>query len=146
MATIVVGVDGSDGAQEALRVALEEAKLRGARLRVISAWHISTMAFGTGGLIPDINPTLFEESTNVALDAAIAALGEHAHGVEIERVVRRGQAAQVLVDEARGADLLFVGSRGHGGIAGLLLGSVSHQCAMYAPCPVVIVHDPSRTT
>ena len=48
-------------------------------------------------------------------------------------------AAQVLVDEADGADLLVVGSRGHGGFAGLLLGSVSQQCAHHAPCPVVII-------
>jgi nucleotide-binding universal stress UspA family protein len=56
-----------------------------------------------------------------------------------------GQPALVLVEEARGADLLIVGSCGHGDFAGLLLGSVSHQCALHASCPVVIVHRPDST-
>jgi nucleotide-binding universal stress UspA family protein len=58
----------------------------------------------------------------------------------IERRVSEGAPATVLVDESRQADLLVVGSRGHGGFAGLLLGSVSQQCSHHAACPVVIVH------
>lgn len=84
-----------------------------------------------------------DRERDIRLDAAFTALGDQAHGVEIERVVRMGQPAQVLVEKARGAELLVVGSRGHGGFAGLLLGSVSHQCAMYASRPVVVVHRPS---
>jgi nucleotide-binding universal stress UspA family protein len=143
MATIVVGVDGSDGAREALLHALGEARLRGARLLAVTAWHMSTMAYAGGGLAPGIDPAVFEESASATLDAQLSALGDQADGIDIERVVRMGQPAQVLVEEARGADLLVVGSRGHGGFAGLLLGSVSHQCAMHALCPVVIVHQPS---
>jgi nucleotide-binding universal stress UspA family protein len=143
MATIVVGVDGSVGAREALLHALGEARLRGARLRAVAAWHMSTMAYAGGGFAPGIDPAVFEESARAELDAALAALGSQADGVEIDRVVRMGQPAQVLVEEARGAELLVVGSRGHGGFAGLLLGSVSHQCAMYASCPVVVVHQRS---
>lgn len=142
----MVGVDGSDGAHAALLHALAEARLRGARLRAVAAWHMSTMAYAGAGLAPGIDPAVFEASASAILDAALAALaalGEQADGVQIERVVRMGQPAQVLVEEARGADLLVVGSRGHGGFAGLLLGSVSHQCAMYASCPVVVVHQPS---
>ncbi len=142
MATIVVGVDGSDGAREALLHALGEARLRGARLRAVTAWHMSTMG---AGLASGIDPTVFEESASAVLDSALDALDDQADGVEIERVVRMGQPAQVLVEEARGADLLVVGSRGHGGFAGLLLGSVSHQCAMHASCPVVVVHQPSTS-
>jgi nucleotide-binding universal stress UspA family protein len=143
MATIVVGVDGSDGAREALLHALGEARLRGARLLAVTAWHMSTMAYAGGGLAPGIDPAVFEESASATLDAQLSALGDQADGIDIERVVRMGQPAQVLVEEARGADLLVVGSRGHGGFAGLLLGSVSHQCAMYASCPVVVVHQRS---
>jgi nucleotide-binding universal stress UspA family protein len=147
MATIVVGVDGSDGAQEALRVAVQEASLRGARLRVVTAWHLPTMAYGAGGVAfsPEIDQGDFMDSASATLEKALAALGGQANGVQIERVVRRGQPALVLLEEARSADLLVVGSRGHGGFAGLLLGSVSHQCALHAACPVLIVHKPDRT-
>jgi nucleotide-binding universal stress UspA family protein len=65
--------------------------------------------------------------------------------VEIERRVIEGAAAAVLVEESRGADLLVVGSRGHGGFAQLLLGSVSQQCAHHAECPVVIVRPRAGT-
>jgi nucleotide-binding universal stress UspA family protein len=69
-----------------------------------------------------------------------------ADDVKIERRVVEGPAASVLVDESRAADLLVVGSRGHGGFTGLLLGSVSQQCAQHAECPVVIVRSSSRTS
>lgn len=146
MTTIVVGVDGSGSAQEALRFAVREARLRGAGLRVVTAWHMPNMTYGGGGFGPGVNPAGFEESATAAQEAAFAGLGEQADGVEIERAVLMGQPAKVLTAEARGADLLIAGSRGHGGFAGhLLLGSVSHQCALYAPCPIVIVNEPNRT-
>ncbi len=141
MATIVVGVDGSSSAQAALRFAVAEATLRGAAVRAVAAWEISAMAHG-GGFAPGIDPMVFEQSASASLEQAVASLGEEAEGTEIERAVRMGQPAQVLVEEAEDADLLVVGSRGHGGFVGLLLGSVSHQCALHARCPVVIVHEP----
>lgn len=100
-ASVVVGVDGSRSAREALRVAVGEARLRGAGLRVVTAWHMPTMTYGGAGLIPDIDPTGFQESASAVLEAALAALGEQATGVQIERVVRMGQPAQVLVAQAR---------------------------------------------
>lgn len=145
MATIVAGVDGSDGAQEALRVAVREARLRGAGLRVVTAWHLPAMSYGAAVFSPDIDPADYADSATAALEEALAALGGLANGVEIDRVVRMGQPALVLIEEARGADLLVVGSRGHGGFAGMLLGSVGHQCALHASCPVLIVHQPART-
>jgi nucleotide-binding universal stress UspA family protein len=81
------------------------------------------------------------------LERVVAAMAAEAEGVEIEREAVEGVAAQVLVEAAGAGDLLVVGSRGHGGFAGLLLGSVSQQCAHLARCPVVIVHadKPSRS-
>ena len=146
MATIVVGVDGSDGAREALLHALGEARLRGARLCGRSPPGTCRRWATQGADSRRASIRLCSRRARSAtLEAALTALGDQAHGVEIERVVRMGQPAQVLVEEARVAELLVVGSRGHGGFAGLLLGSVSHQCAMYASCPVAVVHQPSAT-
>ena len=149
MGVIVVGVDSSDGAKAALRFALEEAKLRGARLRAVHAWHYPSIG------VPAIEASgqpLFgvefadlqrgaEASFQAALREAIPDPGE----VDVEHRVVEGSAAAALVEESRGADLLVVGSRGLGGFRGLLLGSVGQQLAHHAACPVVIVpHEGHR--
>jgi nucleotide-binding universal stress UspA family protein len=144
---IVVGVDSSDGAKEALRFALEEARLRHATLRVVHAWQYGYIGVtGLEGFSPVVGADLGElrRTAEVALDATLQEVVPDAEGIEIERRVVEGAAATVLVDESRQADLLVVGSRGHGGFAGLLLGSVGQQCAQHAACPVVIVRDHRR--
>jgi nucleotide-binding universal stress UspA family protein len=139
---IVVGVDGSRHAQAALVSAAEEARRRGARLRVVTAWHVSALAYAGGfGSAAALDPRVFEEAARETLAQAVGALGPAAEGLEIETRLREGHPADVLVEEAIGADLLVVGSRGHGGFAELLLGSVSHQCAQHARCPLLIVRD-----
>jgi nucleotide-binding universal stress UspA family protein len=140
MGMIVVGVDGSSCAHEALRFALEEARLRNETLRVVTAWHVLPMAY-SGGFAPIVDPREYEEYAETVGEQALAALREESEGVEVQCVTKQGQAAQVLAEQAQGADLLVVGSRGHGGFAGLLLGSVSQQVAHHAECPVVIVHE-----
>jgi nucleotide-binding universal stress UspA family protein len=138
VSTIVVGIDGSPGARTALRFALHEAQLRGADLRVVAAWQLPAMAYA-GGVGPG-DPELYGELEHAARGNATYALERvDAGGVEITTVVREGSAAHVLLEEAADADLLVVGSRGLGGFRGLLLGSVSQQCAHHAPCPLVIV-------
>ena len=140
MSVIVVGVDQSEGARAALRFALEEARLRQARLRVVHAWQFGYIgAPGFEGSLPAVGGDLaeFHEAAEAALDETLR--GVVADGVAIERRVDQGAAAPVLIEESRDADLLVVGSRGHGGFAQLLLGSVSQQCAQHAFCPVVIV-------
>ncbi|MEJ7793778.1 MAG: universal stress protein [Gaiellaceae bacterium] len=144
---IVVGVDSSEGAKEALRFALDEARLRQATLRVVHSWQYGYIGVsGMEGFSPVVGADLGDLPRNaeVALDATLHEVVTDADGVVIERHVVEGSPATVLVDESRHADLLVVGSRGHGGFAGLLLGSVSQQCAHHAACPVVIVHASSR--
>ena len=111
--TIVVGVDGSEHGNRAVDWAINEASLRGARLRLVAAWHIPLTVYSGPGYVPTVSRESFEELAR--------------------------ETADVLVDEASSADMLVVGSRGHGGFAGLLLGSVSAQCAHHALCPLAIV-------
>ena len=145
MGVIVVGVDHSEGAKAALRFALEEARLRQAKLRVVHAWQFGYIgAPGFEGSLPAVGGDVaeFHEAAEAALDETLR--GVVADGVAIERRVDQGAAAPVLIEESRDADLLVVGSRGHGGFAQLLLGSVSQQCAQHAFCPVVIVRGTAK--
>lgn len=137
-APIVVGVDGSDHADRALVWALDEAELRAAKLHVVTAWHVPAMVYGGPGFV--VSPSADDSFRAAAKDVGEAA-AEKARdaGVDAETSVQQGQAADVLIETAANADLLIVGSRGHGGFVGLLLGSVSSQCAHHAPCPLVIV-------
>jgi nucleotide-binding universal stress UspA family protein len=143
---VVVGVDGSDAAEAALRFALDEARLRGAALRVIHAWQYGYVGltgmegFGLPGASgADLSD--LRSAADAALDATMRAVVPADPDVAVERRLIEGAPATVLVDESRHADLLVVGSRGRGGFAGLLLGSVSQQCGQHAACPVVIVRE-----
>jgi nucleotide-binding universal stress UspA family protein len=140
MSTIVVGVDGSPGALDALRFALSEARLRGAEVRAIAAWQIPAVAYA-GGYGPGDSEVWnnLEQAARDRLGRALEEARDLAADVETDTVVREGLPAQVLLEEAHDADLLVVGSRGLGGFRGLLLGSVGQQCAHHAPCPLVIV-------
>jgi len=143
---VVVGVDHSAGAQEALRFALREAQLRHATVRVVHAWQLANVGMtGFEGGVPllggDINE--LRDAAEETLDRTLRETIPETGGVNVERRLVEGPPAAVLVKESQAADLLVVGSRGHGGFAQLLLGSVSQQCAHHAECPVVIVR--SRT-
>ncbi len=94
------------------------------------------MPFAPIGVIMDGD---FAGSAAQVLAAAISQTVDLASPVKVSSTVREGNAAQVLLEAADGADLLVVGSRGHGGFAEALLGSVSQHCVHHAPCPVVIV-------
>jgi nucleotide-binding universal stress UspA family protein len=149
--SVVVGVDGSAGARAALRWAMAEARLRKTPLRVVHAWTFSYPgAAGYGYLgesldaFPDGGPSNLHRASEDMVEHAIADLAAEAEGIEIEREIIEGTAADVLLGAVTQNDLLVVGSRGHGGFVGLLLGSVSQQCAHHARCPVVIVHAPRR--
>jgi nucleotide-binding universal stress UspA family protein len=130
---IVVGVDGSPASVDALRWAAQQAALTGASLETVTSWSYPT-TYG----FPVIANVDWEQGARAVLEQAITdALGEA--GPPVRRRVVEGHPAQVLARAAEGADLLVVGSRGHGGFAGLLLGSVSEHVVAHAPCPVVVV-------
>jgi nucleotide-binding universal stress UspA family protein len=138
MARIVVGVDGSDGSRAALEWAVEEARVRGAEVDAVHAWSYPPLTYMTGlSPPPAFDPDVMATAAGEVLNEACAAVD--AAGVRINRIITEGAAAHRLVQVARGAALLVVGSRGHGGVAELLLGSVSHHCVHHAPCPVVVV-------
>lgn len=139
---IVVGVDGSETSREALRWAADEAVARGAELQVVHAWEVPAVAVGVGlspGRRTSAPPeSQQQEARHLVTDMVTEELTNHALR-DIRPSVGRGSPASVLIDAAKGADLLVVGSRGLGGFKGLLLGSVSTKMANHAPCPVVIV-------
>ena len=139
---ITVGVDGSERGREALRFALAEAALRGARLRMLQSWSIPPLTASGIGMIPAYSLLRDElaDAAEQALEDELEHVGGVPTGVDVERRVVQGDAAGALVEAAADADLLVVGSRGHGGVTGALLGSVSRACLHHAPCPVAVVH------
>jgi len=143
---IVVGVDGSPGSEEALRWATGQAGLTGARVEAVSAWQYP-MVFGfTHAYVPDQGEIL-PELTRENLDKTVAAVvGGKEPGVEVVRLVVQGHAAEMLLRTAAGADLLVLGSHGHGTLAGMLLGSITQHCVHHAPCPVVVVPSTRRSS
>jgi nucleotide-binding universal stress UspA family protein len=143
---IVVGVDGSPASQDALRWAVDEARLRSSSVLAVHVWQAPAIpadiapvpmhvpAFDVTGLHPRI-----EEAARKTVERIVHDVVGDAADVDVRPTVVQGSPATVLIDAAREAELLVIGSRGHGGFAGLLLGSVSHQVAQHATCPVVIL-------
>jgi nucleotide-binding universal stress UspA family protein len=139
MGRIVVGVDGSETSRRALRWALDEAKLRGDDLTAVNAWHYPYAgATELAAMVQAVPPETAQAEARGILEAAAREVAQPGDP-EADLVTVCGGPASVLVEQAKGADLLVVGSRGLGGFAGLLLGSVSHQVTHHAPCPVVVV-------
>jgi nucleotide-binding universal stress UspA family protein len=137
---IVVGIDGSEHSDRALAWAIEEAKLRGASLQVVSVWHVPSLVYGGPGFAPQLDSAVDEAFRDVADQSAEdAARTAREADLDVEMDVEHGQTVDRLLEAAEGAEMLVVGSRGHGGFTGLLLGSVSAQCAHHASCPLVIV-------
>jgi len=134
-ARIVVGVDGSEQSRLALVWALRLAEATGASIDAVISWHFPA-SLGWGYATEGWNPEA--DATKCLTDSVDEAFGaERPAGLRL--LVREGLPANVLLDESQGATMLMVGSRGHGGFTGLLLGSVSARCAEHATCPVLIV-------
>ena len=134
---IVVGVDGSEASKDALRWAAGQAEATDAALHVVMTWELPIAAYAYSVPAPtayDLGPQSKQE-----LDKIIEQLRGEFPLIEVSGSVVEGRAGPVLLSAAEGADLLVVGSRGHGAVVGMLLGSVSEYCITHAACPVVVV-------
>jgi nucleotide-binding universal stress UspA family protein len=139
---IVVGADGSPSSRAALRWAVRQAELTGATVQAVIAWQYPV---ATGGYawapVAVLDGADLQEAAEKALADEIGEVvgGSSSSDVRVRPAAIEGNPSQVLIEASAGADLLVVGSRGHGGFAGALLGSVSQHCVHHADCPVVIV-------
>jgi nucleotide-binding universal stress UspA family protein len=139
---VVVGFDGSESSQHALQWAVDEAKQRNGQLRLVTAWSKPALAWypamletAAGEIVTEDSP----EKTAETLQAAALKTAEDAGVAATGQVVHNDSAASALLEAAKSADLVVVGSRGHGGFPGLHLGSVPAQVIGHAPCPVLVV-------
>lgn len=138
---IVVGVDGSQGSKNALKWAVDQAHLTGATVGAVTTWQEPTQ-YGTayGWTAVAYEGDTYATVMAKVLDDAIAEVAaQMPHPVTVLAQVVEGHAAEALLLAAADAQLLVVGSRGHGTFAGIMLGSVSQHCVQHAPCPVVVV-------
>ncbi|NVM99811.1 universal stress protein [Arthrobacter sp. SDTb3-6] len=132
---IVVGVDGSPQSLLALKWAKKLAVPLGAGIKAVTTWHLEV----TYGPYTASDWDAEAVAHQVLAQALLDAFGDGPpDGLTAE--CHRGQPAQVLMEQGKSAQLLILGSRGHGGFAGLLLGSVSSACVAHAKCPVLVVH------
>lgn len=137
---IVVGVDGSPSSLAALRWAIRQARLTGGTVDAVIAWEYPAGIGGYGWApMGMIDTTDYSEVAKKTLSDAVTEATEPGPDVTVRQTVREGHPGQVLTEAAAGAALLVVGSRGHGGFADLLLGSVSTQCVHHASCPVLVM-------
>lgn len=144
---IVAGVDGSAANRDAIAFAFAEASLRGADLVAAHTWSeasapspVRRELSGPDAREPgEPRPGELREERKALLSEALAGYAERYPDVHVEHHVVRGGAREGLVDVSKGARMLVVGARGHGGFTGMLLGSVSHAVLHHAHCPVVVV-------
>lgn len=136
---ILVGVDGSDHSIGALHAAAEVAAAMNAHIRAVTVWEYPAMFY------PVQHWTPARDAKSLLIATLKKAFGTKPPD-DLDTQILCGYAPRVLINESRDADMLVLGSRGHGGFTGLLLGSVSAACAQHAHCPVLITHDddPSR--
>lgn len=141
---VVVGIDGSESSHQALRWARFLAQTTGSTVEATAVWQ-PVVAYGLAGIgwaaaprtPSDWDPA--EEANKILNDSLDEVFGAQ-RPPKLQLTVREGNAAQVLIELSKGATMLVVGSRGHGGFANLLLGSVSGACTEHATCPVLVVH------
>jgi nucleotide-binding universal stress UspA family protein len=143
MPGIVVGIDGSRSSQHALEWAAREAALRGTALTVLTVHQVARSAWTGNPVTSDADAADEAAARKAAQDVTDKVIGDLGDGQpsSVTVSVVSGLIAHELISAGQDADLLVVGSRGHGGFASLRLGSVSSQVASHAECPVVVVHS-----
>jgi nucleotide-binding universal stress UspA family protein len=143
-ARIVAGVDGSAASAAALRWAIGQAELSGAAVDAVIAWHFPVLG-ASGGFGPELAAMGdFRKIAENTLAEMIRGALSPASEVRVRARIIEGAPARSLLDASAGADLLVVGSRGHGGLTEALLGSVSEYCVQHAACPVVVTRGRDR--
>ena len=142
---VVVGIDGSELSVAATRLAYEEASLRKVGLTLLHVWNAP--AYDTAGIVMPDTLQLEEAHSDElrAMAETVAGLGERYPDVHVEQRLRQGRPANVLAEASHGAELVVVGSRGHGGFTSLLLGSTSRTLLHHATCPVLVVRQGTVT-
>ena len=135
---VIVGVDGSPESIEALRWAARYATATGAKITAVHAWHYPAAGPVPAGRAPQPITDQVRATMQETLDKALTEVFGTTTPDDVDTKVAYGHPAMVLVNESEGADLLVVGSRGHGAFHGMLLGSVSIHCVTNATCPVLV--------
>ena len=137
---IVVGVDGSAASRAAFRWAVRQAELTGATVQAMTAWQYPVASGGYAWApVAVLDSTDLQEAAEKTLTDEVSEVVGTRTDITVRPQAVEGNPAQVLLEAAADADLLVVGSRGHGGFAGALLGSVSQHCVHHANCPVLII-------
>jgi nucleotide-binding universal stress UspA family protein len=132
---IVIGVDGSEESVTALRRGIRIANALNASIEAVSAWRYPSGYAAVGE--SEYSPL---DDANAILSGASKSVFGTKNPAWFTTATFEGNAADILIEQSRGAEMLIVGSRGHGGIAGVLLGSVSAMCAEHGHCPVLVIH------
>jgi nucleotide-binding universal stress UspA family protein len=135
---VVVGTDGSEASFNAVKWAAHEALAHGAPLEVIHAWTIPAISDPMAMMPIQLPVEEFIKQAEAVREHALR-VARDAGAADVKSVVARGSAAEHLITASKTALMVVVGTRGHGGFVGLLLGSVAQQVATHAGCPVVVV-------
>ncbi len=137
---VVVGIDGSPGSARALTWAGDEAREHGAEVYVVMAYSIPAPPVTLGyGQPPWRAEDEWRKDAEASLQTTLEQTFGDRPGLRFRTEVVEGSPAKALIDASKGADLLVVGTRGHGGFAGMLLGSVSQHVTAHAACTVAVV-------
>lgn len=133
---MVVGADGTPCSEEAVRWAAHQAELCGCELQIVVVWHWPVNYGFPAPMVSGFDPAAQAMAT---VDEQVEELRREHPALTVRTAVVEGAAGPVLVEMSHGAELLVVGTRGHGGLVGLVIGSVSEHCVTHAHCPVVVV-------